>query len=93
MSETQTEILELCRKQGGVAWLSSRYFTEEIAVRYDTVMKHLKILVEQGILEVKREGVFNQNLGRKGAWICWYRLKQPKRPDSQQTLIKHGVVI
>jgi len=91
MNKTEQEIIDLCKKEGGRAWLSSTYFIEKLALSYDTTMKHLKRLVDNGFLEVKREA---RELDRqygwekwKSAWINWYRLKiSEPQLKTQQTL-------
>ena len=69
MNKTEEEILALCKKDGGLAWLSSTYFFEKIDRTMGTVAKNLKKLYDTGVLE--RKGIRD-----KRSWYYYYRLKE-----------------
>lgn len=85
MNKTQEEIIKWCEKDGDHIFLSSAHFTEKLTVTYDTVMRNLKLLVDKGVLEVRRYGIYLPEKRRKSAWVNWYRIKE-EEITPQQTL-------
>lgn len=77
MNKTEKEILARCRKEGGLAWLSSAYFFEKIDKSRDTIAKNLKGLFARGILERKviSKAMYFTSIT---TWQYYYRLKKLK---------------
>ena len=75
MNKTEEKILALCKKEGGLAWLSSAYFIKKIDKTGDTVWKNLKKLFDSGVLE--REAISrSMQLSNGKSWQYYYRLKE-----------------
>lgn len=80
MVTTKEEIMEIITQQAP-NWVPSGDICAHTSVTYDTTMKHLKELVDRGLLDIKREGETKRLQGTP--WVCWYRLPQPEPKDPQ----------
>lgn len=63
ISKIEERIIEVLKENAG---LDAHAIREELGITYDTASKHLKKMVEEGILERKAEGK---------PWTYYYKLK------------------